>query len=73
MLYSHYHIQWNLSYQTLQIKDAIEKTSIIKTKILVPTGVTNNFKPLKEETSILQQKMAKNTWSQIIHYREVPL
>ena len=39
----HLHMQWNLSSQTLQIKDTIEKTSIISTNILVPTGVTNTF------------------------------
>ena len=40
---NHIQIQCNLSYQTLQIKDTIEKTSIIRTKILVPTDVTNPF------------------------------
>ena len=40
---------------TPQIKDAIEKTSIIRTKILVTTGLVNTFLPLKENLYILQQ------------------
>ena len=37
----HIVVQWNLSQQTPRIKDTIEKTSIIRTKILVPTGLVN--------------------------------
>ena len=36
-------IQRNLSKQTFRIKEAIEKTSVIRTKNLAPKGLTNVF------------------------------
>ena len=41
--YIHNYTVEPLLKQTLRIKDSKEKTSIIRTKILVPTGVTNTF------------------------------
>ena len=35
--------QWNLSRQLPELKDTIEKISIIRTKILVSTGLVNTF------------------------------
>ena len=34
---------YSVTSLTLQIKDTIEKTSIMRTEILVPTSVTNAF------------------------------
>ena len=59
--------------KTLQIKCSINKTSLIRTKILVPTDHTNEFLPLKEGNLYISAKVAKNSWSQSVRYREPPL
>ena len=60
-------------FKTLQIKLTITKTFLLRTKILVPTDHTNEFLPLKEGNLYITAKVAKNSWSQSVHYREAPL
>ena len=51
-MYSKY-IQWHLSQQPSKLRtQMLGKTSMIKTKILVPTSVTNTFLASEREPSI---------------------
>ena len=52
----------------------IENTSMIRTKILVPTGVTNTFLTSKRGKPLYcNKKWPKIIWSQTLRYREVPM
>ena len=53
-----------------RIKDTIEKTSIIRTKILVPTGINNTFLTSERGNPLYY---SKNIWSQSVRYREILL